>query len=205
MENYGANLLLFSTNCAILVKKKEIIMEAQILLWIQENLRADWLDPIVVFITTLGNEGWLWILLSAIFLCVPKWRKMGCCTSCALIFDLFAVNIFIKNIVARPRPYTVIEELISVIGPQSEYSFPSGHTAGSFAFAIAFALMTPKKVSVPVIILASLISLSRLYVGVHYPTDILGGLMIGSLCGIAGVAFVKWLYKKFENKKKKTA
>ena len=177
-------------------------MEANILLWIQENLRADWLDPIMKFITFLGNEGWLWILLSAIFLILPKQRKMGCMTSLALIFDLLSVNIFIKNVVARPRPYTVIAELVSVIGPQSEFSFPSGHTAGSFAFVSVLWFMAPKKVSIPMTVLAALISLSRLYVGVHYPTDVLGGVFIGSACGIAAVYLVKWLWKKFENKKK---
>ena len=176
-------------------------MEAQILLWIQQNLRADWLDPIVIAITTLGNAGILWILLSALFLCVTKWRKMGFCTSAALIFDLFSVNVFIKNIVARPRPYVEIEGLFSIIGPQSDFSFPSGHTAASFAFAVAFLMLAPKKVSLPVLALAILISLSRLYVGVHYPTDILGGIVIGTLCGIAAVALVNWLYKKYEKKK----
>lgn len=176
-------------------------MEANILLWIQENLRADWLTPIMKGITFLGNAGWLWIVLSAICLCLPKQRKLGLTTSFALVFDLCTVNIFIKNIVARPRPYTMIEGLTSIIGPQSDFSFPSGHTAGSFAFVSVLWLLAPKKISIPATVLATLISLSRLYVGVHYPTDILGGALIGSICGIAAVYFVKWLWKKFDKKK----
>ena len=180
-------------------------MEIDILLWIQENLRTDWLNPIVKAITHLGDAGWLWILLSLICIILPKTRKVGFCTSGALIFDLLSVNILLKPLIARTRPYVVNPELISLIGEQSDKSFPSGHTAASFAFAVAFAMVAPKKYSIPVMVVAVLISLSRLYVGVHYPTDILGGALIGTVCGIASVLLVKWIYKKVENKKKKTA
>lgn len=180
-------------------------MEIKFLLWIQENLRADWLDPIVKGITFLGNAGWLWIVLSLVLLILPKTRKTGFCTAGALVFDLLSVNILLKPLVSRTRPYLVDPSLISLIGEQSDKSFPSGHTAASFAFAVAFAMMAPKKYSIPVLVLATLIALSRLYLGVHYPTDILGGMVIGTLCGIASVLLVKWIYKKVENKKKKTA
>lgn len=172
-------------------------MEANILLWVQENLRFDWLTPIVKFITTLGNAGILWIILSALFLILPKTRKVGIMTSLSLILDLLSVNILIKRIVARTRPYEVIEGLTSLIGPQSDFSFPSGHTAASFAFATVILLTMPKKFSIPTLILAFLIALSRIYLGVHYPTDILGGIVIGVLCGIIAVSTVRFI----ENKK----
>lgn len=171
-------------------------MEASILLWIQENLRADWLTPIVTAITYLGNAGWIWILCTVLLLCLPKTRRIGCTTALALILDLVSVNILVKNLVARTRPYEVIEGLTNLIGPQSDFSFPSGHTAASFAFAVAFAMTAPKKYSVPALVLACLISLSRLYVGVHYPTDILGGIVIGALCGILAVWIVKYIQKR---------
>ena len=147
-------------------------MEANVLLWVQENLRSDTLTPIVKFITTLGNAGILWIILSALFLCFKKTRKTGLMTSLSLILDLLSVNVLIKNLAARTRPYEVIEGLTSLIGPQSDFSFPSGHTAASFAFATVILLTAPKKYSVPTLILATLIALSRIYLGVHYPTDI---------------------------------
>ena len=165
-------------------------MEANILLWVQENLRCDTLTPIVKFITMLGNAGILWIILSALFLCFKSTRKIGVMTSLSLIFDLLSVNILIKNIVARTRPYEVIEGLTSVIGPQSDFSFPSGHTAASFAFATVILLTAPKKYSIPTLIVATLIALSRIYLGVHYPTDILGGIVIGVICGILAVKLV---------------
>ncbi|MBE6679797.1 MAG: phosphatase PAP2 family protein [Ruminococcaceae bacterium] len=166
-------------------------MEANILLWVQENMRSDFLTPIVKFITTLGNAGILWIILSALFLCFKKTRKIGLMTSLALIFDLLSVNVVIKNLVARTRPYEVIEGLTSLIGPQSDFSFPSGHTAASFAFATVILLTAPKKYSIPTLVMAFLIAFSRIYLGVHYPTDILGGIVIGALCSIASYFVIK--------------
>lgn len=166
-------------------------MESNILLWVQENLRSDTLTPIVKFITTLGNAGILWIIFSALFLCFKKTRKIGFMTSLSLIFDLLAVNVVFKNLFARTRPYEVIEGLTSLIGQQSDFSFPSGHTAASFAFATVILLTAPKKYSVPTLVLATLIAFSRIYLGVHYPTDILGGIIIGALCGIVSVYIVK--------------
>ena len=171
-------------------------MEANILLWIQENLRADWLDPIMIGITYLGNAGIFWIALSILLLCLPRRRKLGLTCGASLIFDLLAVNLFIKKVVARVRPYEVIEGLTKIIGEQSDYSFPSGHTAASFAVATVLLMRAPKKLSVPMFVLACLISLSRLYVGVHHPTDILGGALIGALCGILAVYLIDFIWKK---------
>ena len=171
-------------------------MEANILLWIQENLRADALTPIVKGITFLGDAGWIWILCTLVMLCMRKTRRIGCCTGAALVYDLLCVNVLAKNLFARTRPYTDIPELVNLIGPQSDYSFPSGHTAASFAFAVAFCMLAPKKYSIPVFVLATLISLSRLYVGVHYPTDVLGGAMIGAVCGVLAVVTVKAIEKR---------
>ncbi len=171
-------------------------MESNILLWIQENLRGDWLSPIIIGITYLGNAGIFWIALSVLLLCLPNYRKLGLTSGVSLIFDLLSVNIFIKKAVARVRPYEVIEGLTKIIGAQSDYSFPSGHTAASFAVATVLLMRAPKKLSIPMFILACLISLSRLYVGVHYPTDILGGVIIGAICGIAAVYLVDFIWKK---------
>ncbi len=176
-------------------------MEASILLWIQENLRADWLTPIMKGITYLGEFGWFWIALTLLLLCLPKYRKIGLCCAAALLFDLLAVNIAFKNIFMRTRPYEVIDGLTRLVGEQSDFSFPSGHTAASFAVAVVLLLRAPKKLSVSMLVLAILISFSRLYVGVHYPTDILGGAAIGVFCALAAVYFVAWVEKRLTGKK----
>jgi len=177
-------------------------MEANILLWIQETLRADWLDPIVIGITYLGNAGIFWIALSLLLLLIPKQRKLGLTCGVSLIFDLLSVNLFIKKVAARVRPYEVIEGLTKIIGEQSDYSFPSGHTAASFAVATVLLMRAPKKLSIPMLVLACLISLSRLYVGVHYPTDIIGGVIIGAICGILAVYLVDFIWKKVNKNEK---
>lgn len=176
-------------------------MEENILLWLQNNMRSEFLDKIMVFITNLGNKGILWIILSLLFLIIPKMRKIGIMTSVSLICDLLLVNILIKNIVRRRRPYEVIEGLTSVIEKQSDFSFPSGHTAASFAFAFVLMLKAPKKISVPVMITAVMISFTRLYLGVHYPTDIIGGIVIGFVCSLISITLVNFIEKKIKAKK----
>lgn len=94
-------------------------------------------------------------------------------------------NVILKNIVARTRPYDVIPGLVSLVGAQKDYTFPSGHTGSSFASAVVLCRMLPKRYGIPAVVLACLIGLSRLYVGVHYPTDVIAGAMIGT-----GIAFV---------------
>ena len=132
-------------------------IDGQILLWIQEYLRFPALTSVMKDITNLGNAGIFWIVLSVILL--------------ALIGSLIVDNILLKNLVARTRPYEVVDGLKLLIEKQSDYSFPSGHTGSSFASAIVLWKELPKKYGVMALIAAVLIAYSRLYVGVHYPSD----------------------------------
>ena len=159
-------------------------LEGTILLWIQEYIRNDLLTPVVTFITHLGDAGVLWIVLTVLFLCIPKLRRTGFLMMCSLLLNTLLNNLILKNLVARTRPYEIVEGLVSIVGKQSDFSFPSGHTGSSFAAAVVIFLMCPRKVGVPVLILAVLISLSRLYVGVHFPTDVLAGAIIGTLSAV---------------------
>ncbi len=156
-------------------------MEPNILLWIQDNLRNDVLTPFFVVITSLGNAGILWILISAGLLIPKKTRKVGILCVAALLFSFLIDNVLLKNLVARTRPYEVIEGLTYLVKKPVDYSFPSGHTGTSFATAVVLFLSFPKKYSFWFPVLAFLIGFSRLYVGVHYPTDVLAGAIIGTL------------------------
>lgn len=169
-------------------------IDADILLWIQENLRNDILTPVVKGITHLGDAGIFWILLLAVLLMIPKTRKAGILGAAALILTFLVTNVLLKPMVARVRPYEVIEGLTRLIGKQSDRSFPSGHTANSMAVGVLLwmisqksresgdnSLYFPKKAGWLLLTLSILISLSRLYVGVHYPTDVLGGAVIAVL------------------------
>ena len=100
-------------------------------------------------------------------------------------------------------PYVTFEALEILIDQPGEFSFPSGHTSSSFAFAFAVYLLLPKKYGIPAMVLALLIGLSRLYVGVHYPTDILGGILVGCLCSLVIVRGVLPLLSKYYAEKRR--
>ena len=105
-------------------------------------------------------------------------------------------NVFLKNAVARIRPYDAVETIVPLVGKLSDYSFPSGHTCASFASAFVYYRLLPRKYGILTMILAVLISFSRLYLGVHYPTDVLGGFFIGLLSSILAYQIVESYLKK---------
>ena len=157
-------------------------MEIHILDMIQ-NLRTPIGDVVVPLITRLGDAGIIWIILTVLLLIIPKTRKTGVIMMAALLVDVLLCNVLIKNLVARTRPFDVNTAVQLLVAKPRDYSFPSGHTAASFA-------------SVTALYLAVLIALSRLYLYVHYPTDIIGGVVFGSLSGYLGYKIVEWIQKK---------
>lgn len=120
-----------------------------------------------------------------------KTRKAGIAALAALAIGALITNVALKNIIARIRPYEVVEGLKLLIEPQSDFSFPSGHTCASIGAALAMYPFLERKWGIPLVILAVLISLSRLYVGVHYPTDVLGGAVVGAFAAWGAVRIVK--------------
>ncbi len=172
-------------------------IDGGILLFLQEVVRNPVLDPVMKVITTLGNAGIIWILITLLLFLSKKTRKVGWMSFSALLITLFLNNILIKNIVARPRPYYVIEALVPLIKKPREFSFPSGHAGSSFASACILFRKLPKKYGIWALVLATLISISRIYVGVHYPTDILAGMVTGIAYSFLG----EWLVEAAGNVK----
>lgn len=168
-------------------------LDGDILLWLQENVRNTILTPIMKFVTTIGNGGMIWIVFALILLAWKKYRLTGAAAAMTLISNLVVINLIVKNLVDRTRPYAMIENLTILVSKPSDSSFPSGHAGHAFGVAIVIFLMMPKKYGIPALILAALISFSRLYVGVHYPTDVLAGIVIGSLMGFLCVKLVNAL------------
>ena len=156
-----------------------INLDGNILLWIQEYIRQDWMEGFWKGITMLGDSGWFWIALSLLLMVPRRTRWIGITSLAAIVIGALITNVTLKNLVARTRPYEVVEGLVLLIEKQRDYSFPSGHTCASFAAAGVYWRMLPKKFGIPLVILAAMIAFSRLYVGVHYPTDVLAGLLIG--------------------------
>ncbi len=170
--------------------------DVEILLWIQENLRVDFLDGFWKGITFLGNSGWFWIALGIGLICFRRTRKAGITVLFALLIGFLITNVVLKNVVARIRPYDYTDAIQAIVPAEHDFSFPSGHTCASFAAALACYQTLPKKWGVAALVLAGFIAVSRLYVGVHYPTDVLGGLFVGLFAGAAAFFLVKKLQEK---------
>ena len=166
-------------------------LDGEILLQIQQHLRTDMLTPLMKFVTFLGNGGWFWILCAVVLLAIPKTRKTGYAAVLSLIFGVIVTNLLLKNIVARPRPFAEIEALIPLIAKPTDFSFPSGHTTASFAVALVMLRMLPKKIGIPAVVLAALVAFSRLYLGVHYPTDVLVGFVVA----LVGSSLAVWIVR----------
>ena len=174
--------------------------EGQALIWIQENLRG-FMDAPVRFITMLGDHGYFWIALTILLLFFKKTRKAALASALSMIFTLLVVNIALKPMVARIRPYEVIEGLTYIVARESEFSFPSGHSANSLACAWVLWRMLPRKIGLPALVLGLMIALSRLYVGVHYPTDVIAGVAIGIALAELAMLVVRSIEKLLKNRK----
>lgn len=154
------------------------LFERDILLWIQTNLRFTPLTPVMRFVSLLGDNGIFWIALTVLLLLFKRTRRVGLYCAASILVTFLVVNLAIKPLVARTRPYDLFPEIQLLAHAERDFSFPSGHSANSFAAAWILFRMSPKKYGVPALMLAALIALSRLYVCVHYPTDVLAGTAI---------------------------
>lgn len=169
-------------------------MELSLLHFIQ-SLRNDWLDQAMLFVSTLGNVGAIWIALAALLLIVPGFRRSGLAVSFALAIDFVVVNLILKPWVGRERPcdLTVPEDML--LACLSDHSFPSGHTAAAFAAVVALLFCHPKAGMVA-LMLALLMGFSRLYLFVHYPSDVIAGALLGILFGFLGYRLAFRRHKK---------
>lgn len=164
--------------------------EFDILYAIQE-WHGPMLDKVMVILSTLGDGGILWIALALLLIAIPSTRKGGIQMMIAIVLTFIVGNLILKNCVDRLRPCQIDETVALLVRIPSDSSFPSGHTMNSITAATSLCLYN-WKAGVPAMVLALLIAFSRLYNFVHFPTDVLAGIVVG-VCG----AFVaKWLVQK---------
>lgn len=157
-------------------------LDGGLLLWLQGHVRCPALDAVLIPFTTLGNAGLLWIALSVALLCFRRTRRLGLLSLLALLIGALITNLALKPWAARPRPWLSVEGLVPLVSPGDPYSFPSGHTTAAFAATGIWRRMTPLRRRRALLLLSALLmAFSRLYVGVHFPTDVLGGLCAGQL------------------------
>jgi len=180
-----------------LLNSLAVSFDLPILDWIQANLQSGFMDFIMPIITMFGDEGIFWIVCAVLLAIFPKTRKIGLGMGFAMAMGLLVCNVILKPLVGRIRPYdfqinelgkTWTDFLVNgklLIEGLSDYSFPSGHTIASFE-ACTVLMLGNKKLGIPATILAIAIAFSRMYLYVHYPTDVIASVILGSLFGIFG-------------------
>lgn len=173
--------------------------ELGILDFIQEKFACTFLNKAMPIVSLFGDKGIFWIALAVILLIFKKTRPLGLSMGIALALGFLFGNMAIKNIVARTRPYEYNSEITLLVSKLSDYSFPSGHTLASFEAATCI-FIRYKKWGVAALVLAVLIALSRLYLYVHFPTDVLAGMVMGIIFAIVGTSVVNIIYKKINSK-----
>ena len=160
-------------------------LDWSILHWIQSTLTCPALDFLMPKITLLGNGGMIWLLASGGLLCTKKYRKQGVVLLGSLAVGVLVGNVFLKNLIARPRPCWLDSGVQLLITNPTDYSFPSGHTLSS-VIAATVLTKTDRRFGYAAIPLAALIAFSRLYLYVHFPSDVLAAAVIGVVIGVAG-------------------
>lgn len=166
------------------------LFESGALVWIQNHLRTEALDAVMPWISKLNNTGLIAILTVVVFLLWKRYRNVGVTAFLSLLVEFIVLNLVFKPIVHRTRPYVVNEAIDVLCEIPTDYSFPSGHTGAAFAVALVLLFTMPKKFGVTATVLATLIAFSRLYNGVHYPTDILGGFVIALVTAVLATKLV---------------
>ncbi|MBQ8000345.1 MAG: phosphatase PAP2 family protein [Ruminococcus sp.] len=163
-----------------------------ILYWIQENIRTPFLDGVGAFLSYAFEAGIFWIVLALVLLVFRKTRTAGAAVLAAMLVALFVGELGFKNIICRERPCTLDPSVPLAIPAPSSYSCPSGHTGSSFAAAGGIFAFN-KKLGVPALVLALIVGLSRMYLFVHFPTDVIFGIAVGLLSALT----VYFIFKKF--------
>ena len=180
-----------------LLNSLAVSFDLPILDWIQANLQSGFMDFIMPIITVFGDAGIFWMVWAAVLFLIPKTRKTGLGMAFAMMMGLIICNMILKPVVGRIRPYDfqlehfgkTLEDLLVagklLVETPHDYSFPSGHTIASFEACVVL-LLADKRQGIPALILAILVSFSRLYLYVHYPTDVLVSVVLGSLFAVIG-------------------
>lgn len=174
--------------------------ELSILDWMQMSLRSGFGDVFFPIITTFADEGIGWVLLCGVLMLIPKTKKLGGVMFLAIVIEVLACNIILKPLVARPRPFMLNPSIQLLIPAPEDYSFPSGHTAVSFA-ATTVLLLRKSRGWLPALLLSGLIAFSRLYLYVHFPTDVFAGAVIGIVSGALACRLWAFVEKRLPEKR----
>ena len=174
-----------------------------VLHWIHNTFECGFLDFVLPKITALCNHGEIWIITALILLCTKKYRKYGVFMAVGLLLGLLIGNVCLKPWIARMRPYWLNPTIVILVPNLTDFSFPSGHALSS-AIAATVLVFANKKFALWAVPLTIIMAFSRLYLMVHFPSDVLAGLILGFVIGCVTVFFGRKLYALFEKKISKT-
>lgn len=170
--------------------------EVEVLHKLHDALSCKFMDKAMTVISLLGDKGLFFIAFSLMLICIPKTRKMGISCGGALLMGLIIANIILKPLCGRVRPFVFDGEIELIIKRLEDFSFPSGHTLAAFEVAVPM-MYYDKRFGIPFLVLAFLMMLSRMYLFMHYPTDVLAGALLGTALGLLSVFTVKKVYRKY--------
>lgn len=168
--------------------------EFYILNFIRDYISNPFLDVLMPFVSFLGSFGMIWIVLAVVLIITKKHKQLGYSLSANLIFNFVGCNLIIKPIVARIRPYEINQSIELLVSAPHDYSFPSGHTLFAFGAATIIFLYN-KKIGALMYAFALLMGFSRLYLYVHFPTDVAFGAFLGIIFAIIS----HWLEKEVKS------
>lgn len=160
-------------------------IDFSILYWIQDNLRNSFMDFFMPLFSNLQDGGLIWISIAVVMLFFKRTRYCGIAVLFAMGIDTLITEYGIKNIVCRVRPCNLVDDVNMLVEKPTSYSFPSNHSASAFAGAVAVMLTIKKKAwTIPAFVFSGIISFSRMYVFVHFPSDVFAGILLGSAVAV---------------------
>lgn len=160
-------------------------------LYALQNIHNPVLDKIMIVLSTIGDAGLLWIGVAILLICMKKYRKCGLQVAVAMLLTFIVGNLILKNMIHRDRPCWIDPSITLLVKSPSDFSFPSGHSMNGFTASVSI-LLCDKKLGIAAVILAAAIAFSRLYNFVHFPTDVITGIVIG----IISALFVNYLFQR---------
>lgn len=167
------------------------------LLYSLQSIHNPVLDKVMLFITTLGNAGMVWIAITILMFILCKDKRCAWTSTGALLLSVLIINLILKNLVARARPCWIDTDVMLLLKNPKDYSFPSGHASASFSVAVSILQFAEyRKQGIAAIVLAAMIAFSRMYFFVHFPTDIIAGVVLGILEAVVAGLLVKKLEKR---------
>lgn len=169
---------------------------------VREYISCGFLDKIMPVVTLFGEDGIFWIVLSIVLMLFKKTRKAGFVMALAMLIGFCIGNLTLKPLVARPRPYSIDTNAALLIKPLSDFSFPSGHTLVCFEGAVSLLECGFKRLGRISLVIAFLVAFSRVYLYVHYPTDVIAGAILGSAFAYISYSFVNFIVTSYKKRKK---